>query len=157
MAKECGSKFGCFEFPQGCEESQCTFIYKWSTNQEDSLSNDFVISAKITEIPSDVSWVAIGFSKDNQMGDDDVVLCKNSPNEKSISHYYNTDKIEPRLLDLNNVTIGLSKSSIDLKNGFLICSFTREKQFHIKNYFNLNKSFFILAAYGPYLLICCQL
>jgi hypothetical protein len=64
--KECGSKFGCFGFPQGCQDTQCTFIYKWSTNRNES-SNDFVIAAKISQIATELSWIAIGFSKDNQM------------------------------------------------------------------------------------------
>ena len=113
------------------------------------MSNDFVLAAKIPETQSD-GWIAIGVSKDNQMGDDDVVLCKKSPNESSINHYYNTDRIEPNLLDPNNLTVGLSNSFVELKNGYLICSFTREKQIHFKNYFNLNKRFFILAALGSY-------
>jgi len=78
-----------------------------------------------------------------------VVLCKNSPNEKSIDHYYNTAKNEPFLLDQTNSSIGLSKTSIDIQNGFLICNFTREKKINLNNYFNLNKKKFLLAAFGP--------
>ena len=78
-----------------------------------------------------------------------MVLCKNTPNEKSINYYQTTGKIRPELLDESNPTIGLSDSNVTLNQGFLVCSFTRDKKAHSNNYFNLNKNFFLLAAFGP--------
>ena len=41
-----------------------------------------------------------------------------------------------------------------LKDGWLFCSFKREKFINnVKNYFDLNNRFYILAATGPYSLI----
>lgn len=61
--KGCGTSFGCFTVPQSCVDSSCTFIYKWSN--ENNSTNDFTIAAKTD--PINPAWAAIGFSKDQFM------------------------------------------------------------------------------------------
>lgn len=86
------------------------------------------------------------------MGNDNAVLCKNVAigNRTSIAQYYNKDKSTPTYLDDNNRTIGLSDMIVETFNGYLRCKFTRIKfNDQEANYFDLRKSHYILAAYGP--------
>lgn len=91
-----------------------------------------------------------GFSNDNQMGDDNVVLCTSSG---LIEHRYNNaDKNTPQLLNSTNPTEGLTNMKVKSENGWLFCSFTRlvKIQSIEKKYFDLSKNYIILSAYGVY-------
>jgi hypothetical protein len=64
-------------------------------------------------------------------------------------HYYNSGRFAPGLLDPLNPTLGISNSKVELIDGFLVCTFTREKSMQNKqNYLDLDKKFHILAATG---------
>ncbi|RNA06657.1 ferric-chelate reductase 1 [Brachionus plicatilis] len=147
--EECGKRLGCFTFPSNCKDSECTFIYKWGSFISNN-SHQFILATKIDD-PNLVNsaWLAIGFSTDSQMGNDDVIICKNSNVEKSIQRYFNSGKFTPSLLDPRNPEIGISDPRILINNNFMICSFTREKSNpNFQNYFDLNNKFHILSAYG---------
>ncbi len=52
-------------------------------------------------------------------------------------------------MDASNPSIGLSNTIAKIENGKFICSFKREKFIPgVKNYFDLNKGYFILFAKG---------
>ena len=92
----------------------------------------------------------LGFSYDNLMGDDNVVLCTSSG---LIQHRYNTpEKNLPVYIDDRYPGIGLNSNATVMKeNGWLKCSFTRHISLpSIQNYFDLNKNYIILAASGEY-------
>jgi hypothetical protein len=86
------------------------------------------------------------------MGDDCVTICKNTAAGQTVEQYYNLVHARPILLLVGNPTVGIEKANIDIEDGFLTCSFKRQKQNNqTKNYCDLNDPFFILAAYGPML------
>jgi hypothetical protein len=61
---------------------------------------------------------------------------------------FNFGKFTPGLLDSNNPSIGINNPKVSMNNGFIICSFSRDRAKSLNNYFDLNKSHFLLAAFG---------
>ena len=56
-------------------------------------STNFQLNAKIDANVSIYSaWLGIGFAKKNEMGDDNAVLCLNSPSLVRIGQYYSPNK-----------------------------------------------------------------
>lgn len=82
-------------------------------------------------------------------GDDCVVACKYITNGNSIvQHYFNVDK-EPEILESSYPTVGISEALVSLKDGYLTCSFKREKKNSISSrYFDLNNPYFLMIAKG---------
>ncbi len=101
-------------------------------------------------MPRDAAWIAIGFSNDQAMGNDDVIICKKSATMgDSVEHFFNSGRFTPSLLDFSEPSIGITNARVLLNEGFLICSFNREKtNARSPNYFDLNKSFYVLSAQG---------
>lgn len=94
------------------------------------------------------SWLAIGFSKDKQMGDDGVVACKSNGR---VDHYYNTNEYRPRMLVQSEPSIGIFDSKVQLNDNIFSCSFKRKiKNDSVLNYFDLNTAYYVLSASGPY-------
>ena len=78
-------------------------------------------------------------------------MCQvNNDNTVSLYHFYNNGTISSSLLLSKNPTIGFTNIVTSYKNGVATCSFTRAvKMSDITYYFDLSKSYYILAAYGP--------
>lgn len=78
-------------------------------------------------------------------------MCQvNNDNTVSLYHFYNNETISSSLLLSTNPTIGFTNIVTSYKNGVATCSFTRAvKMSDITYYFDLRKSYYILAAYGP--------
>ena len=76
-----------------------------------------------------------------------MVVCKNGETRKSVEHYYNGNSVQ--LLDSNDPTIGISNANVQLENGKIICSMTRDNSNPDAKYFDVNaKNPFVIAAYG---------
>ena len=91
-------------------------------------------------------------SKDELMGDDNVVVCKQlQSGNVVIEHYYNTGRSKPRLLVNYTQSIELNDLKSSYLNGRLECLLKRDKSLDISNYFDLkqNSSYYILVASGP--------
>ena len=120
------------------------FIYKWKAANGIEGATEFLISVNAQS--SRNKWLGIGLSTDEQMGDDDVVVCKTT---NQVSHYRTIGHVEPVLLNPFEPAIGLSNMKIESDRGWLICSFTRlNKLENEPNYFDLNNNYHVLAAYG---------
>lgn len=82
-------------------------------------------------------------------GEDNVCVCKISDQKGYVQHYYNTGKSAPGYLSPSNPEIGITNAKIEIVNGQVLCSFTREKFINgVNNYFNLNESFYLLIVKG---------
>ena len=80
-------------------------------------------------------------------------MCKNdkSQNIAKVEHYYNIKKSTPVVLDSSNPTVGLTNAVISTNNGFLTCKFNRiKKNSSVKNYFDLDKNYYVLGASGSF-------
>ncbi|RNA44203.1 ferric-chelate reductase 1 -like protein [Brachionus plicatilis] len=138
----CDKQFGCFRQPSGCDGKNCDYFVSWK-NEGDSIN--FIMS---TRASSNNAYLAIGFSKDSTMGDDSVVICFNERiNSNDIQLFYNFDSYSD-ILDLDRPNLGLSELKISQEDNFLSCSFRREKFLDFKDYFDLNKPYYLLIAKG---------
>jgi hypothetical protein len=150
---DCGITSGCFTHPANCKNDKCVFIMKWVDMGTKNQTQFEMWGRAGGSVSVNAMWLAIGFSKDNKMGDDCVVLCKHNSKDKyaAVQHYYNRYKSTPEILDANDTTVGLTDAGVAVNGNFLMCSFARQKQHNdVANYFDLSKKFFILAAYGDY-------
>ena len=74
-------------------------------------------------------------------GEDGVVICQVENGQPLIVQAFNKGQDKP--IRLSNPSAGLSKTSVKLENGHLICSFRREKSLpNIGNYFDLHNKYF---------------
>ena len=99
------------------------------------------------------SWTAVAFSKDNQMGDDSVVLCRQSTlaQNGNIETYYNFGNVAG-IVNASRPRIGLFDGLINVSNRFLVCQFSRQNSLpEIQNkFFDINSPnvYNILIASG---------
>ncbi|MEE6517597.1 hypothetical protein FKM82_027920 [Ascaphus truei] len=95
--------------------------------------------------PSD-GYVAIGFSDDTQMGNDDIYICgMNSAGTVQVQHAYSEGKVRPRILALNNVEVSLASFS----SGVMQCSFMSRNNISTQTPTRASSnSFYIFLAYG---------
>ena len=64
---QCGKSKACFH---DCEGSQCTFIISW-----ENLNDDDVFMSMVYRVPdSNEHWIALGFSKDQEMVSATVIV-----------------------------------------------------------------------------------
>ena len=112
-------------------------------------ATDFKITINgLTSAPT--AWYAIGFSKDQDMGDDDVAMCIVKTGLGTVEHYRNPNDMDPsQLLSSANRSIGFSNLIVVYANGVLTCSFTRQKRMdNVPGYFDLANSYYLLSATG---------
>lgn len=82
MDHRCGDTRGCFV---NCEGNDCQYVVSWHYRPE---YVDFSITRKVTGGGS--KWLAIGFSSDPKMGDDDVLHClSDSAGHVTVARSYN--------------------------------------------------------------------
>ncbi|CAF1082591.1 unnamed protein product, partial [Brachionus calyciflorus] len=127
--------------------SKGDFSLFWSN--EGDMTNFIFITKNIGNSLNIYSSFA--FSKDSNMGDDDVVSCRiNSQNVAIVERLYNMGQSTPSLLYSKNPQIGLSNILVSYSNGILNCSFSRIKSnSSVANYFDLqNDKFYVLFARG---------
>ncbi|XP_064416172.1 putative ferric-chelate reductase 1 [Latimeria chalumnae] len=89
-------------------------------------------------------YVAIGFSDDTQMGNDDTYMCvKDTNGEVKVQHAFITGKSPPTLLPLELI----DNISTSFNNGIVQCTFITRNQISTENR-AANNFFYIFLAYG---------
>ncbi|CAF0731330.1 unnamed protein product [Brachionus calyciflorus] len=120
------------------------FSLTWS-----DLGDSVRFTYKLKALAANNVWAGFGLSKDDQMGLDDIVICKSFGNQKSVQRHFSLGKFRPPLLDLFRPTIGLLNSSVILNGDEMTCSFNRLKSMpKVINYYDLKKKHFFLFAKG---------
>lgn len=89
----------------------------------------FVISNLNGGVDVNNAWLAVGLNGEKKMSGAVAVVCKNENGFGKVEHYYLNGYV-PQLLDSMNPSVGLSKVSVSLNQGFLVCQFTRENTFN---------------------------
>ncbi|KAL5022072.1 hypothetical protein ScPMuIL_001227 [Solemya velum] len=116
----CGSTIGCFHYCGA--DNTCTFIVTWLDLGDGFI--DFTITAKAGR---DRRWFAIGFSDDDDMGDDSVTECiMDTDNTVKVYRSWDDDDDNDRL-PAPAATLGLTKTADSNANGIFSCSFKQEK------------------------------
>ncbi|KAH7706618.1 Protein C29F5.8 [Aphelenchoides avenae] len=113
---ECGERYGCWSFPEGCESADCDAIVAWQ------YVDDKVLALDIQAPKSEGSeWIAVGLSKDQRMGDDTVLECVFDAQETGTAHVsHNVARgLNEQLTSASQKLI--RKSSASVNDGILTC------------------------------------
>ncbi|PVD31122.1 hypothetical protein C0Q70_10400 [Pomacea canaliculata] len=143
---ECGKSKGCFLHPlpgnTRCVGDDCQAAVSYRQNGD-------LFTFEMSAAGQD-SYLAIGFSDDELMGDDQVIVCTAIPEHQSIQLSYNPEKYTYR-----QYTMGMSNLATRQVNGRVYCTFTRRAELNsTKNDgsprpFDLGtNSYFIFLAWG---------
>ncbi|KAI0211401.1 hypothetical protein LSAT2_003779 [Lamellibrachia satsuma] len=92
---QCGKQKGCFRYISGakdCDANTCKYLL---TYKRDGNLATFELSAK-------ADWVSVGFSSDDRMGGDDVLVCVRTRSDAEVRHYFtNYNHVPPTLMTSN--------------------------------------------------------
>ncbi|XP_056105185.1 putative ferric-chelate reductase 1 [Rhinichthys klamathensis goyatoka] len=138
---DCGKTKVCFSQPSNCDPTTSTDCYfmavQTSSNQSEMTIEMFGLAD---------GYVAIGFSDDQNMGNDDVYICsKNSSGLLQVQHAYSTGKETPNILSLGNVT----NIKTALTNGNINCSFTSRNAISTGSRATSTSQYYLMIASGP--------
>uniref|UniRef100_W5KTA8 Zgc:163022 n=1 Tax=Astyanax mexicanus TaxID=7994 RepID=W5KTA8_ASTMX len=135
----CGSTKTCFSNPSDCDPSTDSSCYFMSSTPSGSQHRFEIVG------PSS-GYVAIGFSDDTEMGNDDIYICgKNSSGSIQLQHAFSTGTTTPTSIDLGSV----SDISVSTLNGVISCSFTSANSISTTRSSSTGSSYYIFLAYGP--------
>ncbi|XP_066298871.1 putative ferric-chelate reductase 1 isoform X2 [Branchiostoma lanceolatum] len=143
----CGVTKGCYGVPDGCSPPNCDYLSTWVT---DATGENVIL-----EITGKTDgYVAIGFSHDLLMADDDIYECMRHPDGNiEVFSSYSTGHTRPTREATNS---GVSNVEVAYSNGLLSCRFHRAVRQTARagagadQYFDLgNSSYHIFLAVGP--------
>uniref|UniRef100_A0A672L2X9 Amylo-alpha-1, 6-glucosidase, 4-alpha-glucanotransferase n=1 Tax=Sinocyclocheilus grahami TaxID=75366 RepID=A0A672L2X9_SINGR len=137
---DCGKTKVCFSHPSSCDPTANTGCYFMAvqTNQSEM---------RIEMFGQADGYVAIGFSDDQEMGNDDIYICgKDSSGNLQVQHAISTGKTAPTILSLGNVT----DIKTTLMNGNTInCSFTSRNAISTRSRATSTSEYYLMIAAGP--------
>jgi len=144
----CNVTQGCFGSPQGCISTKnCTYLLSYRTTSHGSNGPVINIGLNVTTmIPNNsYQYIAVGFSKDQIMGDDFVLQCTTHGAAQS----FNTFDDESTNLFGDALGSGLSTQSVI--GGYLSCNITQPQNVTVfDNTFNLlGENYYLFIAAGP--------
>ncbi|CAB1345997.1 unnamed protein product [Coregonus sp. 'balchen'] len=95
--------------------------------------------------PSD-GYIAIGFSDDQRMGNDDIYICgRDSGGFIQLQHAFSTGRRRPEILPLGNVSD--VKSSVN--NNIISCSFTTRNPISTQRSVGSSSLYYLMIVHGP--------
>nr|A4QP81.1 RecName: Full=Putative ferric-chelate reductase 1 [Danio rerio]AAI39693.1 Zgc:163022 protein [Danio rerio] len=136
----CGTTKVCFSQPNNCDPTTSTGCYfvavQASSDQSEMRIEMFG--------PAD-GYVAIGFSDDQQMGNDDVYICgKDNNGNLQVQHAFNSGRSRPAILSLGNVTDILTA----VTNGNINCSFISRNTISTASRAATTNEYYLMIAAG---------
>ncbi|XP_048031022.1 putative ferric-chelate reductase 1 [Megalobrama amblycephala] len=137
---DCGKTKVCFSQPSNCDPTTSTGCYFMAVQASSNLSELMIeMSGKAD------GYVAIGFSDDQQMGNDDIYICgKDSNGLLQVQHAFSTGRSRPNILSLGNVT----NIKTVLTNGNINCSFTSRNAISTSRATSTSQ-YYLMIASGP--------
>nr|XP_046155407.1 putative ferric-chelate reductase 1 [Oncorhynchus gorbuscha] len=137
----CDSTKVCFSQPLNCDPGvspDCYFLSAMTS------LGDTAIQLEMTG-PSD-GYIAIGFSDDQRMGNDDIYICgRDSGGLIQLQHAFSTGKKTPEILPLGNVSD--VKSSVN--NSIISCSFTTRNPISTQRSGGSSSLYYLMIVHGP--------
>ncbi|XP_061489771.1 putative ferric-chelate reductase 1 isoform X2 [Rhineura floridana] len=134
----CGTQKFCFSSPAGCNPRDPT-CYFMSSAALGSNAFKFEMSGL-----SD-GYVAIGFSDDTIMGNDDVYICgKNATDHIEVQHAVSTGRSTPSPRPLGNLDVLVTS----FNNGIIKCSFISRNAISTQSR-GVDSLYYIFLAFGP--------
>ncbi|KAJ8305655.1 hypothetical protein KUTeg_016200 [Tegillarca granosa] len=137
---ECDVTKGCHNV---CTNDDCQHTITWKDNVDHV---EFDLAAKV---PAGDRWIAIAFSDDLKMDNDEVIECVGNNGDVNVFHSFNFGKSNRRSSDDK---LGLSNTEGSLVNGILRCKFRRSKQTGQQTnneLFDLDKDWHLMFGTGP--------
>ncbi|CAG5090653.1 Oidioi.mRNA.OKI2018_I69.PAR.g12676.t1.cds [Oikopleura dioica] len=144
----CGREYFCFSFDCEFGEENCPYV-AWKETEE---NEDFVTVKLFYNSPSP-AYVAIGFSRDKSMGQDDIFFCqRNEQNQVAIVSSFSRGMSKPTNLGSTNVEPETRLTNIGLGSdgNTFFCEFDRPKSLVKDNivYDLADGDWFVLLATG---------
>uniref|UniRef100_A0A4W5JGF0 Zgc:163022 n=1 Tax=Hucho hucho TaxID=62062 RepID=A0A4W5JGF0_9TELE len=137
----CGSTKVCFNQPLNCVPGVSPDCYVLSAM---TSPGDTAVQLEMTG-PSD-GYIAIGFSDDRRMGNDDIYICgRDSGGLIQLQHAFSTGKKTPEILPLGNVSD--VKSSVN--NSIISCSFTTMNPISTQRSGGSSSLYYLMIVHGP--------
>ncbi|CAD5122750.1 DgyrCDS11159 [Dimorphilus gyrociliatus] len=133
----CGVTKGCYREPSGCQDGSCSLLLAWTVE-------DNVVQFQMSALTN--GYIALGFSKDQYMGDDSVVECVNQEETKRVIVQYSYNDGQS-----NKVLEQLSDFDAYQGGKIIRCEFKRRKLIRDNSegkIFNLDESYYLLLARG---------
>ncbi|XP_065175028.1 ferric-chelate reductase 1-like isoform X1 [Sycon ciliatum] len=136
----CGKTKGCRRTPEGCTSaSDCNYIF-----------TSRVINGSIVEIELSAKaggYVAVGFSKDTKMGDDDVFACQHD----AVGRVYAKNLFNSGYANLFNAALneGLKNEEATLVDGVISCRFHRTINGSGSQDFDLSQAYTLFFTSHP--------
>ncbi|XP_025111276.1 putative ferric-chelate reductase 1 [Pomacea canaliculata] len=135
---KCGVSKACLH---RCTKNKCEFIVSWK-----DMGNTLSMEMAFRLPGSQEYWIAVGFSRDQKMGDDSVTECIMRDSRVEVYQSFN-DGDNNNYLD--NKRAGLSEVKGNVEDGVLYCSFLRAKTYpHDPRVFDLNEDYYLFVATG---------
>ncbi|XP_029474104.1 putative ferric-chelate reductase 1 [Rhinatrema bivittatum] len=136
----CSTQKFCFSNPTGCNPASDAGCYFMSSLP--AVGGGFVFEMSG---PSD-GYVAIGFSDDKKMGNDDIYICGNSDTtgQVVIQHAFSTGYTTPTPKSLGN----MGSTMVSYTKGILTCSFFTNNTISLQAR-DASNQYYVFLAYGP--------
>nr|XP_055037980.1 putative ferric-chelate reductase 1 isoform X1 [Misgurnus anguillicaudatus] len=137
----CGVSKVCFSQPDNCDPTTNTACYFMSVQSSSSQSE-----MQVQIVGPGSGYVAIGFSDDQSMGNDDIYICGKDKNGiAQVQRAFSTGRRAPNILSLGNV----SDIKTAITNGVLNCSFTSRNAISTASRAASGSQYYLMIASGP--------
>ncbi|XP_072276084.1 putative ferric-chelate reductase 1 isoform X2 [Pyxicephalus adspersus] len=138
----CGRQKFCLSEPANCNPNDSSCLFMSSSPSTDGNGYVFELSS------STLGYVAVGFSDDTKMGNDDVYICtKNSSGNIVVQHGFTTGYTAPKI----SSTVQIAPGSIVTSNvnGVVKCSFITQNAISTQQRSSANANYYVFLASGP--------
>ncbi|XP_043244748.1 putative ferric-chelate reductase 1 homolog [Amphibalanus amphitrite] len=141
------AEYGCFGAPAGCEATkQCDVLFTYVTDGAE-------FKMRLMAAGQDDTYAAVGFSTDNKMSSDGVIVCAANGADNPPKVYYARNVDTGRDCEITSEANPESASAVQTweKDGYFMCSFTQEADLVISDQMTIDlmAEHFLLVATGP--------
>ncbi|XP_050953586.1 putative ferric-chelate reductase 1 [Labeo rohita] len=138
---DCGKTKVCFSQPSNCDPTASTACYFMAVQTSSNQSE-----MRIEMFGQADGYVAIGFSDDQEMGNDDIYICgKDSSGSLRVQYAFSTGKTAPTILPPGNVT----NVNTVLNGNTINCSFTSRNAINTGSRATSTREYYLMIAAGP--------
>ncbi|CAG7837806.1 unnamed protein product [Allacma fusca] len=149
----CSKTKGCFGTPNGCLGTRNCAMFVTYTIQPSNGNAQFELVGNVKSFNSPTSYVALGLSDNNRMGDDSVLACRMDQNTIAVNEYYTRPEYHGNF-GVSRAEFGIiSQASGVNVDGFISCKFTVLPAYEVDVPTERVKKSWDLASNNYYLLL----
>lgn len=146
----CDERFGmgdttCLNYPDDCDGNEKKCNVTMSAQLQGGIYT--IHMSRRLKDGATTGWVALGFSADRSMDDDDIIMCVRDKDENiTVGHRFTNHHNCDAATELgDNLVLNMSS----FEDGVLSCSVTRTATISNKDTYDLTKKWFLLFGSGP--------